>query len=796
MELHVKAIDGKNLPTQKRDLIDPYLKLTLVDKHNKKIETIEEKTTQFIKDSVNPTWNEEFTFTIRSIESNYLQVTLMDKDSGSKDDVIQSFDVALETLALGEVIDIKQKLEKPKKAKHSPLISLQLFISKKNMTPWVNAPFQPLVLKLGVLEAKELPKVDTFGKIDSYITMNWHNSTKKYKTQVIEKNFEPQWNAQFSLRVTDISKDVLELTLKDYDKGSKNDPISTYQIKASELVPGEEIDKWVDFEPIGPKIKQGGKVHLTFQLSGDQPREPPKEEEPKEEKKEKKQHKHSKKEKKSKSEEIAAAVEVVAKPKEEKPVEGNTVLNFKIIECKDLKGDDLDGKSDPYVKYTYGKQSNKTEIIKDSSSPKFNNSLFKVTVTEEDEDIRFEAFDHDFMGKDDSLGYIEFKMNTFQKGEISDKWYPLKNKKEQQAGQIHLAFHLDDVNAKPFEGKELPAEEKVEEEWTYEWYYVDSKSISFSSHSDAKSLSSWSSSDEKAKSLSEYHREKRKRRVLKGTKKVPAQKNEAFKGFTFFLKVAEAQRVPAADANGKSDPYVKYRMNTTEKKTKVIENNLNPVWNEQVELPILDRNSDFVHFAIWDDDISHDDELAICELKLKDLKPGKVFDQWLDTTDKKGKKLDTKLHIVAHLAEKGDKPFEEKEIKLPVLNVMVVEGADVPKTDLIGKTDAFAKVGLKGGQLLNKTKTIDNSFTPIWSEKFVIQLNDPKNDIFSVELWDEDVKNDDMISKAEIPIGKFEPGKVVDDWWPLQVASKKYKEGGRIHLKFQVDEEGKAPAFD
>jgi len=164
MELHVKAIDGKNLPNaQKRDVIDPYLKLTLVDKHNKKIETIEEKTTQFIKDNPNPTWNEEFAFNIRSIESNYLQVSLMDKDSNNKDDVVQTFDIALETLALGEVIDIKQKLEKPKKAKHSPVIDLQLFIGQKGMTPWVNAPFKAPILKLGVLEAKELPKVDTFG---------------------------------------------------------------------------------------------------------------------------------------------------------------------------------------------------------------------------------------------------------------------------------------------------------------------------------------------------------------------------------------------------------------------------------------------------------------------------------------------------------------------------------------------------------------------------------------------------------------------------------------------------------
>jgi len=127
---------------------------------------------------------------------------------------------------------------------------------------------------------------------------------------------------------------------------------------------------------------------------------------------------------------------------------------------------------------------------------------------------------------------------------------------------------------------------------------------------------------------------------------------------------------------------------------------------------------------------------------------------------------------------------------------MVVEAADVPKADLVGKTDAFTKLGLKGGELTQKTKTIDNSYSPNWSEKFVLYLNDPKNDIFMIELWDEDVKNNDIISKLEIPIGKFEQGKVVDDWWTLQPANKHFKEGGRIHIKFQIDEAGKKPAFD
>jgi len=45
MELHVKAVNAKYLPAQKFDTTDPYLKLELVDKHGKKVESIEKQTT-------------------------------------------------------------------------------------------------------------------------------------------------------------------------------------------------------------------------------------------------------------------------------------------------------------------------------------------------------------------------------------------------------------------------------------------------------------------------------------------------------------------------------------------------------------------------------------------------------------------------------------------------------------------------------------------------------------------------------------------------------------------------------
>jgi len=791
MELHVNAINGKNLPpVQKRDVPDPYLKLTLVDKHNKKVETIEEKTTNFIDNNTNPEWNEKFTFGIRSLESNYLLVTVMDHDKGNKDDVMAEFEIPLEPLALGEILEIKQKLPKPKKAKHSPMVNLNLFICKKGMEPWVPAPFKADVLNLTVVEAKDLPKVDTFGKIDAYITMNWQTSSKKYKTEVVEKNFEPHWNADFKIPITNPASDVLNLYLKDYDKMSKNDAISEYSIKVSELTPGQEIDKWVDFTPTGNK--KGGQVHLKYKLESAEPPAPA------EEKKEKKEKKHSHKHKSSKKSatEENQAAEVVEKiveavpeePKEEaKPEPSQMVVNFKIVEAKELEAADLDGNSDPYCKFTYGKQEGKTETIKDTRSPKWD-FVGKVDVNEEDEVLRFEPFDYDFAGKHDSLGYVDFKIKTLIAGQVVDRWYPLVGKK----GQIHLVLHYCDAKDTPFEGQTLPA--PADKEYTYEYYYVDDHSYSFSSHSDASDLSSWSTSDEKADSLSDLKREKRKRKVLKQGGSKPKPEKKDFKGFTLHMKIIEAKNVPAADGNGKSDPYVKFVMNGQEFKTKAIQNTLTPQWNEVFQLSLLDRNSDSIRFSIWDEDVKYDDELAHLKFHIKDLKPGLLYDNWIPMKNIKKEKLETLIHLVFHLAEIGDTPFEEKPIQMPVLNVKVIEAADVPKADTFGKTDPFCKLAFKGGKAILKTKVQDGTYTPRWNENFVLYPNNPKTDIFVIQLWDHDVSNDDLISAVQIPIGKFEEGKVVDDWWTLE-PTKEFKEGGRVHLQIQIADE-KKKAFE
>ncbi|CAI9278049.1 unnamed protein product [Lactuca saligna] len=88
------------------------------------------------------------------------------------------------------------------------------------------------------------------------------------------------------------------------------------------------------------------------------------------------------------------------------------------------------------------------------------------------------------------------------------------------------------------------------------------------------------------------------------------------------LTVVKAHNLKNMEMMGKSDPYVVAFIRPLEKfKTKVIENNLNPVWNQTFHLTVEDRETQFAIVEVFDEDIGADQRLGIAKLQLIDLQP-------------------------------------------------------------------------------------------------------------------------------------------------------------------------------
>ncbi|KAH3668401.1 hypothetical protein OGAPHI_002155 [Ogataea philodendri] len=90
------------------------------------------------------------------------------------------------------------------------------------------------------------------------------------------------------------------------------------------------------------------------------------------------------------------------------------------------------------------------------------------------------------------------------------------------------------------------------------------------------------------------------------------------------LRVIKASGLPAADSNGKSDPFTKVYLNGDDvMKTKTIKKTLDPEWNEEEEFEVDNRVNSVLRFKVsdWDIGLEQDDKLGEVSVNLSEIDP-------------------------------------------------------------------------------------------------------------------------------------------------------------------------------
>ncbi|GAA0172064.1 membrane trafficking regulatory protein [Lithospermum erythrorhizon] len=91
------------------------------------------------------------------------------------------------------------------------------------------------------------------------------------------------------------------------------------------------------------------------------------------------------------------------------------------------------------------------------------------------------------------------------------------------------------------------------------------------------------------------------------------------------ITVLKANDLKNKELIGKSDPYaVVYVRPLFKVKTKTIDNNLNPVWDQSFELIAEDKETQSLIFEVFDEDVGQDERLGVAKLPLIELVPDTV----------------------------------------------------------------------------------------------------------------------------------------------------------------------------
>lgn len=134
MILHIRAVEAKGVPNM--DIIglsDPYLKFELST-------STQHWKTRWIRNTAEPTWNDEFHLNITSMMYDELNISLWDKDDISKDDLISTINLNVKNeFPVGKIFDKWYSMHPAKNVKEGGKIHLIVQLTKHGREPFVES---------------------------------------------------------------------------------------------------------------------------------------------------------------------------------------------------------------------------------------------------------------------------------------------------------------------------------------------------------------------------------------------------------------------------------------------------------------------------------------------------------------------------------------------------------------------------------------------------------------------------------------------------------------------------------
>uniref|UniRef100_A0AAZ3NZY7 C2 domain-containing protein n=1 Tax=Oncorhynchus tshawytscha TaxID=74940 RepID=A0AAZ3NZY7_ONCTS len=385
---------------------------------------------------------------------------------------------------------------------------------------------------------------------------------------------------------------------------------------------------------------------------------------------------------------------------------------------------DRGGTSDPYVKFKIGgKEVFRSKTINKNLNPVWDEKV-SLLVDSLREPLYVKVFDYDFGLQDDFMGSaylylesLEHQRNLDVTLDLEDPQYP-----DHDLGTLDLAVTLS-----PKEGDFREA--------------VIQKS-------------------QLIMRLSDVHR-----------------KAQLWRGIVS-ISLIEARDLQPMDANGFSDPYVKFRLGHQKYKSKTIPKTLNPQWREQFDFHLYEEQGGFIDITVWDKDAGKkDDFMGRCSVDLSPL--SKEHTHKLDVPLEEGEGMLVLLVTLTGAAAVSisdlsvnilDDPHERHQIlqrysvlrsfhnlkDVGMVQVKVIRAERLMAADVTGKSDPFCVVELSNDRL--QTHTVYKNLNPEWNKVFTFNVKDIHS-VLEVTVYDEDRdRSADFLGKVAIPLLNIQNG--------------------------------------
>uniref|UniRef100_A0A2N9FT74 C2 domain-containing protein n=1 Tax=Fagus sylvatica TaxID=28930 RepID=A0A2N9FT74_FAGSY len=252
-------------------------------------------------------------------------------------------------------------------------------------------------------------------------------------------------------------------------------------------------------------------------------------------------------------------------------------LEVKLVQAKDLLNKDFIGKSDPFAVLFIRPLRDRmktSKTINNQLNPVWNEHYQFIVEDISSQHLTVRVFDDEGVQASELIGCAQVPLKGLDPGKVKDVWLTLVKDLEIQRdtkyrGQVHLELLYCPIGT--------------------ESSFINPFDPDYELTSLEKALKSGPDGTTEVGDLRKSTTQKKSKVIVRGVLSVT---------------VISAEDLPAVDLMGKADPFVILIMKKTETKarTRVLNNSLNPIWNQTFDFVVEDALHDMLIAEVWDHD--------------------------------------------------------------------------------------------------------------------------------------------------------------------------------------------------
>ncbi|XP_061688111.1 extended synaptotagmin-1 isoform X2 [Syngnathoides biaculeatus] len=752
--------------------------------------------------TVNPEWEEAFTFFIQDPRNQDIDIQVKDVD---RVQTLGSLTIPLSRVLSTSDLSLDQWFQLDNSGSASRIyinavlrmlwldeehitadISSQLESGRKQL-PQETSPHSSFategLLRIHLLAGQNLVPKDNMmggmvkGKSDPYVKINIGGET--FTSGVIKTNLNPTWNEMYEVILTQLPGQELHLEVFDKDMDMKDDFMGRLKINLKDIIDSQYTDQWYTLNDV-----KSGRVHLVLEWVPTA----------------------------SEADQVDQVLQFYSRQSYQNKAIPSAGLLFVFFEQADGLPLKKSGK-EPKVgaEIVLGEMSRKTTVSDRSVSPEWNEG-FCFLVRDPREDILVVKLSHSWTLPMGSL-VIPIKELLAEPELVLDQWFHLDGASPESQVLLRAELKMlipskcpraggqDKITLK--ESNRFPDQQKQEGDMFQKSSSVDAPVETLIPqvlmHEEADVMTPQVDEAEDTKD------EASSRTVLKPPHSTP-DLSFASEGLMRII-LLEAEDLVAKDnllggmKKGKSDPYAKVTVGEVTFQSNVVKENLNPVWNEMYQVVMRPQSGQDLRVELYDKDLDKDDFLGRITVSMADIIHSQYTDQWYTLSGAKSGRVHLIVEWVQTVSHNGtlDKVMQLQSLQsfsnrtvpsAALLFVYMDRGHALP----FKKSGKEPKAGaeLVFGNTTYKTKVCDRSRSPVWNEAFYFLVRDPIEEMLVIKLssaWDQ------PMGSLVVPVKELlsEPQLVLDQWMPLDGALPESEILLRAELKILNSRMAEAP---